>query len=117
MKYPLRSVLAAFIFCSAAVIWAANLPTPVSNNTFKPSNPKPQLLLVNKNLKAQWLKITTDQRDGKLTAAQAKTLRENLKATRKQVSSFYKGNSNHDLTSDQTNQINQQIQTNAQSIP
>lgn len=68
-------------------------------------------------MKQQWQKIAMDQKNGKLTVELAVTLRNNLKTIRKQVGFYFKNNPIHDLTSEEASQVNQQLQSNAQSIP
>lgn len=96
---------------------ASSQATPVVQSSLTSSPQRPLLRQVHTAMKQQWQKIAMDQKNGKLTAEQAMALRNHLKTIRKQVGSYFKGNSNHELTSDQASQINQQLQTNAQSIP
>lgn len=116
MKRPFFIAISAFLVTCSSM--AANLqPTPVVKFSLISSSQRPLLRKVHTAMKQQWQKIAIDQKNGKLTVQQAVTLRNNLKTIRKQVGSYVKGNANHELTSDQASQINQQLQTNAQSIP
>lgn len=101
----------------AAIVGAAPQPTPAMINNGKNLTPHPLLHQVNLELKQQWQKIMIDQKDGKLTVDQGKTLRQTLVGIRKQIATDFKSDANHELTADQAAKINQQLQTNAQSIP
>jgi len=117
MNRLIISAVSVLLITYASSVGAANQPTPVTSPGGKSLTPHPLLHQVNLEMKQQWQKIMIDQKNGKLSTSQAKTLRENLTAIRKQVGSFSKNNPNHELTNDQASQINQQLQTNAQTIP
>ncbi len=105
-----------FVAYASSVV-AAFQPTPAVNSSVTSSTQHPLFLQIHTAMKQQLQKIAIDQKNGKLTTEQAITLRKNLKTIRKQVGSYSKSNPNHDLTSDQASKVNQQLQTNAQSIP
>jgi hypothetical protein len=118
LEAPFFCFAASVLFVSfTALAVAATQPTPVINQPVKPPKTNPLLYQVNIAMKQQMRKIGEDQKGGKLTVDQAKTLRNNLKTIRKQVANYFKSNPNRELTADQAAQINQQLQTNSQSIP
>jgi hypothetical protein len=65
----------------------------------------------------QMIQIQMDLKSGKMTQAQAKTVRAQIKAVREQELGFLKANGNHQLTGDQFTQLNGQLDTVNQSIP
>jgi hypothetical protein len=111
------NAVSVLLISYASSVGATNQPTPVANSGGKSLTPHPLLHQVNLEMKQQWQKIMIDQRNGKLTVDQAKSLRQKLSDIRKQVAVDFKGSATHELTADQSSQINQQLQTNAQSIP
>ena len=106
-----------FLVSYAVIVGAATQPTPVTSNSGKTLTPHPLLHQVNLEMKQQWQKIMVDQKEGKLTVDQGNALRKTLTGIRKQVATDFKNSPNHELTAGQAAQINQQLQTNAQSIP
>jgi hypothetical protein len=111
-------IAASVLLVSYAVsVGAAPQPTPAMINNGKNLTPHPLLHQVNLEMKQQWQKIMLDQKDGKLTPDQAKAVRQTLIGIRKQIATDFKNSPTHELTADQAAQINQQLQTNAQSIP
>ncbi len=111
-------ITALILFASYALsVKAANQPTPGTNLSGNSATPHPLLRQVNLAMKQQWQKIMADQKSGKLTLDQSKALREKLKDIHTQEVGFFKNDPNHELTSDQAAQLNQQLQTTAQSIP
>jgi ribosome recycling factor len=65
----------------------------------------------------QNIQIQRDQKAGKLTAAQAKTLKAQVEAIRKTEIADLKQSGTKTLTDDQVNQLNQQLNTLSKSIP
>lgn len=68
-------------------------------------------------LRQQNIQIQRDQKAGKLTAAQAKTLRGQVEAIRKAEIADLKLNGTKTLTDDQIIQLNQQLNILSKSIP
>ncbi len=117
MNRLIISAISVLLISYAASLCATTQPTPVANPGGKSLTPHPLLHQVNIEMKQQWQKIMIDQKNGKLTVDQAKALRQKLSDIRKQVATDFKGSATHELTADQSSQINQQLQTTAQSIP
>lgn len=63
------------------------------------------------------IQISRDLKASKLTKDQAKTLRGQVEAIRKQEITDLKQNGSKTLTDDQVNQLNQQLNTLSKSIP
>lgn len=117
MKSQFFIAVSVLFAAFASSMATASQPTPAVNSSVTSSTQRPLFLQVHTTMKQQLQKIAIDQKNGKLTTEQAITLRKNLKTIRKQVGSYSKSNPNHELTTDQASQTNQQLQTNAQSIP
>jgi hypothetical protein len=117
MKRLLLATASLLFVSYASAVGAASQPTPGVNPSVKASAIHPLLHQVNTEMKEQWKKVMADQKGGKLTVDQAKALRQKLSDIHKQVVTDFKANPNHELTAEQAAQINQQLQTNAQSIP
>ena len=68
-------------------------------------------------LRQQNIQIARDVKAGKLTKDQAKTLKSQVEAIRKAEIADLKQNGTKNLTDDQVNQLNQQLNTLSKSIP
>lgn len=72
---------------------------------------------VNIRLRQQNIQISRDLKAGNLTKDQAKTLKSQVEAIRKQEVADLKQNGTKTLTDDQVNQLNQKLNTLSKSIP
>jgi hypothetical protein len=87
-------------------------PTPV--NVHIQRTPMDKLTI---RLRQQNIQIQRDQKAGKLTAAQAKTLKAQVEAIRQQEITDLKQNGTKTLTYAQVVQLNGQLNTLSKSIP
>ena len=79
-----------------------------------PKTPMEKLTI---RLRQQNIQIQRDEKVGKLTKAQTKALKAQVEAIRQQEITDLKQNGTKSLTSDQVNQLNQQLNTLSKSIP
>lgn len=101
-----------FIVAQGAA-FAAPQPTPVSGH-FIPRTPMDKLAI---RLREQNIQIQRDQKAGKLTAAQAKSLKGQVEAIRKAEIADLKQNGTKTLTDAQIADLNGQLNTLSKSIP
>ena len=95
------------------ISWAANsTPTPAVKNPGA-SSPLHQLGV---KFREDMIQIQKDVKSGKLTQAQANSLREQLKAIRKQELADLKANGTKTLTSTQESALMSQLATVEQSL-
>lgn len=100
----MKSLTFIFILVMAQVAFAAG---PAKTPTDK----------VNIRIRQQNIQISRDLKAGKLTKDQAKTLKGQVEAIRKQEITDLKQNGTKTLTDDQVNQLNQQLNILSKSIP
>lgn len=107
------SRLILILALAQGVAFGAPAPTPVSGHIIA-KTPQDKL---NIRLRQQNIQISRDLKAGKLTKDQAKTLRGQVEAIRKEESADLKQNGTKTLTDDQVNQLNQQLNNLSKSIP
>ena len=95
------------------VALGAGMPTPTAPKVL-PNNPMNRLTI---RLRQQNIQIQREVKAGKLTKAQAKTLKGQVDAIRKQESADLKANGTKTLTDAQVAQLNDQLNTLSKSIP
>lgn len=93
--------------------FGAGMPTPTAPKVL-PNTPINRLTIL---LRQQNIQISRDLRAGKLTKDQAKSLKVQVEAVRKQEITFLKQNSTKTLTDTQATQLNEQLNTLSKSIP
>lgn len=81
-----------------------------------PSATPPLVHAINQRQKTQWQLTQAGVKSGKLTKAQAQTIRVSLRKIRLQEFTFFKENKNHTLTTDQINQLNQSLNENSSVV-
>jgi hypothetical protein len=125
-----RSVFILTLMMAYGVAIAASMPTPTVPKVL-PNTPMNRLTI---RLRQQNIQIQRDVKAGKLTMAQAKTLRDQVEAIRKQESAYIKANGTPStgstsspqagsrqagkyLTDAQVAQLNEQLNTLSKSIP
>lgn len=91
----------------------AGMPTPTAPKVL-PSTPMNRLTI---RLRQQNIQIQREVKVGKLTAAQAKTLKDQVGAIRKAEIADLKQNNSKTLTDAQMAQLNDQLNTLSKSIP
>lgn len=101
-----RSLFILILVMAQGVAFGAGTVTP------KTSMEKLTIRLRNQNIQ-----ISRDLKAGKLTKDQAKALKGQVEAIRKQEIADLKQNGTKTLTDDQANQLNQQLNTLSRSIP
>jgi hypothetical protein len=109
MKY----LVITFIFILPAMSFCAAAPTQTSSH-FIAQTPMDKLQL---RLRHQVAQIQREARLRKLTKDQAKTLKAQVEAIRRQEMAFLKQNGTKTLTDAQVNQLNGQLNTLSKSIP
>ena len=107
-----------FLFVTALVMaqgmaLGAGMPTPTAPKVL-PSTPMNRLTI---RLRQQNIQIQREVKVGKLTAAQAKTLKDQVGAIRKAEIADLKQNNSKTLTDAQMAQLNDQLNTLSKSIP
>ena len=119
-------LVASVMFLGVSLSFAAtSLPTPKAVKSFPTRvampkavvTPNPAMRNVNMRMMEQMRDISRAVHSGKISKDQAKTLREQVKAIRKQQLDFMKLNGKRDMTPDQVSQINQALDANSKSIP
>jgi uncharacterized protein involved in exopolysaccharide biosynthesis len=93
--------------------FGAGLPTPTVPKVLL-NTPMNRLTI---RLRQQNIQIQRDLKAGKLTKDQAKTLKGQVEAIRKQESADLKANNSKTLTDAQVTQLNQQLNNLSKSIP
>lgn len=101
-----------FLVMSQELVFGAGVPTPV--NVHIQRTPMDKLTI---RLRQQNIQIQRDQKAGKLTVAQAKTLKGQVEAIRKAEIADLKANGTKTLTDSQVAQLNEQLNTLSKSIP
>ncbi len=91
----------------------AGMPTPTVPKVL-PNTPMNRLTI---RLRQQNIQIQKEVKAGKLTKAQAKTLKAQVDAIHKQESVDLKANNSKTLTDTQVAQLNDQLNTLSKSIP
>jgi len=109
----MKALMAVFILALSSFAWAGPRPTPTSGHLIA-KTPMDKLTL---RLRHQNAQIERELKLGKLTKAQAKTLKAQVEAIRKREIADLKANNSKTLTDDQVNQLNQQLNTLSKSIP
>ncbi len=110
MKYS------SFVFAlvlTQSVAFATTMPTPTAPKVL-PNTPMNRLTV---RLRQQNIQIQREVKAGKLTKAQAKTLKTQVDAIRKQESADLKANNSKTLTDAQVADLNTQLNTLSKSIP
>ena len=95
------------------VAFGAGMPTPTASKVLS-NTPMNHLTI---RLRQQNIQIQREVKAGKLTKAQAKTLKGQVDAIRKQESADLKANNSKTLTDAQVVQLNDQLNTLSKSIP
>jgi hypothetical protein len=94
------------------MVFGAPQPTPVNVHIHR--TPMERLTI---RMRQQNIQIERETKLGKLTKAQAKTLKGQVEAIRKTEIANLKGNGTKTLTDVQVAQLNQQLNTLSKSIP
>ena len=94
-----------------AIAFGAAQPAPV--NAYIQRSPMDKLTI---RLRQQNIQIQRDEKVGKLTKAQAKTLKAQVEAIRQQEIADLKQNGTKTLTDSQVSTLNQQLNTLSKSI-
>jgi len=102
-----RSILILFLIVTQGAALAANVSTSTKT-------PMEKLAI---RLRQMHIQISRDEQGGKLTKAQAKTLRGQVEAIRKEEGAFLKQNGTKTLTDAQIAHLNQELNTLSKSIP
>jgi uncharacterized protein involved in exopolysaccharide biosynthesis len=97
---------------SQSLAFASPQPTPV--NHLVQRSPMDKLSI---RLRQQNIQIQRDEKTGKLTKAQAKSLKAQVEAIRQQEITDLKQNGTKTLTDTQITQLNGQLNTLSKSIP
>ncbi len=100
-------------FMFESLTFGAGMPTPTVPKVL-PKTPMNRLTI---RLRQQNIQIQREVKAGKLTKAQAKTLKSQVDAIRKQESADLKQNGTKTLTDTQVAQLNDQLNTLSKSIP
>lgn len=106
------SVLVVFYAASAG---AATQPTPVAKPSITPLALNPSNG-VGIRLMNQWHLVAVDLKSGKITQAQAVSIRAGLKSIHKQQAALLRASANHQLTTAQQAQLNSQLDQNSQVL-
>jgi hypothetical protein len=80
-------------------------------------NVNPTVQQIDQKIAGQMMKIQSALNKGKITRAQAKTLKDGLQAVRKKEAGFFKQNKKHILTAEQQGQLDQMLLDNARNMP
>ena len=107
-----RLIFFGVLTLAQGVAFGAAQPTPV--NVHIQRTPMDKLTI---RLRQQNIQIQRDQKAGKLTAAQAKTLKGQVEAIRKAEIADLKQNGTKTLTDSQVAQLNEQLNTLSKFIP
>jgi hypothetical protein len=115
MKRLLFITASILLVSYAASAGAATQPTPVAKPSITPlalnaSNE------VGNRLMNQWRLVAIDLKSGKITQAQAVSIRARLKSIHKQQAAFLRASANHQLTTAQQAQLNSQLDQNSQVL-
>ena len=102
-----RLLLILTFFMAEGLSFASGLSTPTRT-------PIEKLTI---RLRQMHIQISRDEQGGKLTKAQAKTLRGQAEAIRKEENDFLKQNGTKTLTDAQIAQLNQELNILSKSIP
>lgn len=119
MKHLFRSTLMGMFFCSTVALFAApatpvaHISAPMATN---PGIRHPHLRQIDKRLRAQYMLISKGVKEGKITQSQGSGLKASLKSVHQQAVSFFKANSDHELTADQQGQLNSLLDKNSQAL-
>lgn len=70
-----------------------------------PTPTHPNVHQINFKIKSEWQQTELGEKEGKITSAQENTLKTSLKSVHEQEIAFVKENGNHELTSEQTTQL------------
>lgn len=133
MKHFFIAMMALVILATGEWIWAQNKPVsagapspskagsttqnvstgPTLNSAPKTAAPGSNAQSVNARVMAQKKQIKKDLKSGKMTRAQAQAAWDSLKTIKKQELEFMRQNGQKEITDDQKNQLNTQLdQTN-----
>ncbi len=116
MKHSIRLALAVLILGSATA-WAANPAiTPVNKPGVHPTPIHPRVHQIAERLMNQWRLTAVGVKSGKITQQQATEIRASLKTIHQQQVSDFKASSNHELTADQQNELNSELDKNSQVL-
>ncbi len=102
-----------FFIVVQTTVFSAGMPTPTAPKVL-PHTPMNRLTI---RLRQQNIQIQREVKAGKLTKAQAKTLKTQVDAIRKQESADLKANGTKTLTDAQVADLNAQLNTLSKSIP
>lgn len=108
-----RLVFILTLMMAQGVAFGVGMPTPTVPKVL-PNTPMNRLTI---RIRQQNIQIQREVKAGKLTKAQAKTLKGQVDAIRKQESADLKANNSKTLTDAQVAQLNDQLNTLSKSIP
>ena len=115
MKRLLFITASILLVSYAASVGAATQPTSVAKPSITPLAPNPSNG-VGIRLMNQWHLVTVDLKSGKITQAQAVSIRADLKSIHKQQATFLRASTNHQLTTAQQTQLNSLLDQNSQVL-
>lgn len=107
-----RFVIVLLLFLVKGLSFASPQPTPVNVHIQRSSMDKFSI-----RFRQQNIQIQRDEKAGKLTKDQAKSLKAQVEAIRKQEIADLKLNGTKTLTDAQVSQLNEQLNTISKSIP
>jgi hypothetical protein len=110
-------VLSLSVFCPTGFAFAANTQQPVPTPSLKTGGPRQNMLQINMRFSDQWKKISVEQKSGKISSEQVKSLIGSLKSIHIKERTFLRQDGRNDLTADQTSELNQLLDANEPSIP
>lgn len=119
MKYKMILVAVASLVCIWGQVWAQSKPisgvlaktTPIfhSSSNVNSSVANPNSHSFNLALRKQLRQIQKDRKSGKLSETKAKAAWENLKLVRLKELQYFKQNGQKEITSDQKDELEQEI--------
>lgn len=112
MKRLFFITASVFLFSYASSVIATTQPNPIVKPSSTPLTQSPTNK-VGLRLMNQWQLVAIDMKNGKITQAQAVSIRADLKSIHKQQSTFLKASANHQLTANQTSQLNSLLDQNS----
>lgn len=117
MKKLFFMAASVLLFSYTTKVVATTQPTPFVKNSSTPIASNPFLTQLNLEMKRQLKQISTDKKNGKLTADQYNTLSRKIVDINMKILSYCGSNADHKMTIDQTTEIYKQLKNNAPSIP